>query len=127
MPLLPEAPRIKVHLITDKSQTREFTKQAWDFIQGPNLKWVLSDDQSQVVETKKKAVAPAEVRDRKPELREEFKKITGKEAEEIWNEARLFVEISKAQKVAASAPAPVEAAATPPAPGKRGRKAKVTA
>lgn len=128
MPLI-EAPKVKVQLKTDASVTREFTKQGWEMIQGPNLKWVLSADQSQP-EAKKKAVAAVEsVRDRKPELREEYKKITGKEAEEIWNEARLFVEISKAQKVAANVPAPVEAPAAtpPPAPGKRGRKAKATA
>lgn len=131
MPLKPEAPKVKVQLKTDASVTREFTKQGWEMIQGPNLKWVLSEDQSQP-EAKKKVVAPVEeVRDRKPELRAKYKELTGTEADAVWNEARLFVEISKAEKVAQSAPAqtevPVETTAGKPTPGKRGPKAKVKA
>lgn len=128
MPLI-EAPKVKVQWFNDPARTREFTKQGWEMIQGPNLKWVLSADQSQP-EAKKKVVVPVEeVRDRKPELREEFKKITGKDADEVWNEARLFVEISKAQKVAASAE-PTQVVLQGQeiiTPGKRGRKAKATA
>lgn len=141
MPLLPEAPKIQVHWFNDKSRTREFTKQAWDFIQGSNLKWVISDDQSQPEEAKKKVVAPVEIKDKKPELRERYKELSGKEADQVWNEARLFVEIGKAEKVAqAQPPAQVETKTftkaeteqvlpNPPAPTpkKRGRKAKVTA
>lgn len=128
MPLI-EAPKVKVQWFNDPAKTREFSKQGWDMIQGPNLKWILSEDQSQP-EAKKKVVAAVEsVTDRKPELRAKYKELTGTEADAVWNEARLFVEISKAEKVAQSASVKVEVPVIqPPAETKkRGRKAKVQA
>lgn len=90
----PESDKVKVQYYTDPSRIRYVTHEAAGYL-AP--KWILSDDQSQPA--KKKDVAPvASVRDRKPELRELYKKLTGEEADPVWNEARLFVENAKAEK-----------------------------
>jgi hypothetical protein len=92
---------VKVHRVGKPNETRFFTKEAWDFIK-TGSKWTESEDQSQPVEEKKRAAAPVasaqEQEDKKAKLREDYNERTGKVADPIWNEARLFIEIEKAKK-----------------------------
>jgi len=117
---------IKVHRIGKPLEVRFFTKTAWDYIK-TGSKWVLADDQTPEPAKKKDVspVAKTDVEDKKPGLRAEYLKITGKESDPVWNEARLFIEIEKAKKVQ---PEPAAAEVPEPeAPKKRGRKPKATA
>lgn len=115
-----EDQKVTVYYKTDPKRTRQVTKQAAEYLSN---KWAISDDQPQA-EKKAPAVVPAAsaVVDRKPELQREFKELTGTDADPDWNQARLFIEISKAKKLAAKpieAPAAPEPAAEPEQPAKR--------
>lgn len=104
MAALEEEPKVKVQYHNDPKRFRFVTKQAASYL---SPKWVLSEDQLTGAPTSQKkvgAAAPAESTvDRKAELAEKYNELTGEQAEPEWNEARLFVEITKATAKASEA------------------------
>lgn len=93
-----EQVKIKAYRPSRPTEFRYFTKEAFDYIKGDSQKpsWVAADDQP-VVAPEKKAQAAAPVEDRKVELQAKFIEVSGYEADPSWNQARLHIEITKAQ------------------------------
>lgn len=126
-----EDEKVKVVYHNDPSRTRFVTRQAAKYLEP---KWVQAEDQTGAPSPngqKKVAAAPVESTiDKKAELREKYNELTGEEAKQDWNEARLFVEIQKATvKAKAKAEEPVEEvkveeAVATPAKRKYNKKAK---
>lgn len=129
----PEDEKVKVVYFNDPKKFRFVTKPAASLL---SPKWVIAEDQTGAPNPngqKKAVAAPVEnITDRKAELREKYNELTGNEADPAWNEARLFVEISKAEKAAErqAKEAPVEEptiatqAPEAEAPKKKGTKKK---
>lgn len=125
----PEDEKVKVVYFNDPKKYRFVTRAAVKML---SPKWVEAEDQTGAPNPngqKKADAAPvASTIDRKAELREKYNELTGDQAKPEWNEARLFVEISKAEKAkpaepAAEAEQPKQEAVEPAPKVKKAKKA----
>lgn len=92
-----EQVKVKVQYHNDPKRFRFVTREAAGYL-AP--KWVLAPDQEQPAPQEKKAQAAAPAEDRRVELREKYKSIVGEAVNpeyESWNQARLHIEIVKAE------------------------------
>lgn len=86
--------KIKVHYFNDPSRIRYVTREAAGYLKP---KWVEDEIQDQPAPQEKKVQAVAPVEDRRAELQAKYKDITGADADGSWNQARLHIEIVKAE------------------------------
>lgn len=89
--------KIKVHYFNDPSRIRYVTREAAGYLKP---KWVEDEIQDQPAPQEKKVQAAAPVEDRRAELQAKYKALVGDNVPaefESWNQARLHIEIVKAE------------------------------